>query len=160
MRKEAQRRPSNSRLVFRPATDLPPQAPLAERQAARAKVFSRGLYKLMLAKNWHQRDFARAAGISDDAISRYIRGRSLPTMGYAEKMAAALGMTVPEMMAACDTKGSLDDGLLQGAPAGPAKWMRLQIDQMVPYALAIKVLGLLEKAPDHDTAEADGAAAA
>jgi transcriptional regulator with XRE-family HTH domain len=99
----------------------------------------------MVARKWTQADFAREAGVSDDAISRYVSGKTGVSKMNAEKMAVALGMTVDDMMTACTEAGEPHEfEAPEGAPA-PAGAIRLQVDQFVPYAVAVKILTLLQR---------------
>jgi transcriptional regulator with XRE-family HTH domain len=135
----------------------------AEMDSERAyKIFGRGLYKLMKARKWAQADFAKEAGVSDDAISRYIRGRSLPTVANAQRMAAALEMTVEEMMAACDGDHEHEHHREFIAPkpqpmsitsVGMAGFIRLHIDESVPLSIAAKILTILDELRQRDDGE-------
>jgi transcriptional regulator with XRE-family HTH domain len=123
--------------IAAPSETVRPESPHAH--------FARGLYKLMVDRKWTQADFAREAGVSDDAISRYVRGNTGVSLVNAEKMAAALGMSVDEMMTACTAAGEPHQFLEAKAAAAPAGQVRLQVDQYVPYALAVKILTLLQR---------------
>ncbi len=54
--------------------------------------FARRLSAAILDRAWTQADLARAADISRDSVSTYVRGRSLPTPLNLKKIADALGL--------------------------------------------------------------------
>jgi transcriptional regulator with XRE-family HTH domain len=113
------------------------------------KIFGRGLYKLMSGKGWHQADFARASGVSDDAISRYIRGRSLPTRDSAKLLADALGMSVQQLMIACDGESDPDIFALPPVPPPPVAdpdRVRWAYDAYIPFDIAQKLTAVLRQA--------------
>lgn len=60
--------------------------------------FARRLSAEILARGWTQADLAHAAGIGRDAVSTYVRGRSLPTPLSLKKMADALGIDPHTLM--------------------------------------------------------------
>lgn len=60
--------------------------------------FGRRLYRLMNNRGWNQSDLARAADITRDAASTYIRGKSLPGPRNLKKLAVALGITEQELL--------------------------------------------------------------
>lgn len=54
--------------------------------------FSKKLINLMRDHNMNQADLARRAGLTRDAVSTYVRARSMPEPANMAKLAAALGV--------------------------------------------------------------------
>lgn len=109
--------------------------------------FGRRLYQLMLAKGWHQSELARQAGITRDAVSTYINGRSLPTPTSLAGLARAFGIASEELLpnvmeAAIDEDNPAFE--MKAAAGAPGKsWIR--VNRLVTTATAIKIADLLER---------------
>ena len=54
--------------------------------------FAKRLYTKIADKGWTQSEFARNCDLARDAISTYVRGRSIPSPQALEKMAGVLGV--------------------------------------------------------------------
>lgn len=54
--------------------------------------FAKKLVNLLRDRNLNQADLARRAGLTPDAISTYVRARSMPEPSNLEKISAALGV--------------------------------------------------------------------
>lgn len=115
--------------------------------------FAQRLYQLMLEKKLNQSNLGRRAGIQRNAISTYMRGRSLPTHRNLIKLARVLGMKPEELLpntieSAIDADNPMVS--MQVSPSAPTKaWLR--INQLVDTKLAVKILEMLQDA-DNDNA--------
>jgi len=65
--------------------------------------------KLKKLKNLSQVALAEATGISRDAISKYERGDSVPSVDYAKRIADALGVSLDYLMSDSDKEDVLDN---------------------------------------------------
>lgn len=108
--------------------------------------FGRRLYTLMLGKGWTQAELARRADVLRDSVSNYIRGQVMPTHENASKLAAALGVSVDELLpnvaqqAIAADSPSID---LRVSSADPSKaW--LQVNRLVRTSTATQIITLLE----------------
>lgn len=108
--------------------------------------FGKRLYKLMLGKGWHQSELSRQAGVPRDAVSTYIRGKSLPTPVNLKALANALGVSEEELLpnvaeAAIDEDNPAFE--IRVSPSAPGKaWVR--VNRLVSTMTAIKIGELLE----------------
>ena len=60
--------------------------------------FGKRLKELRTAKNFSQEAFAQLIGVHVTHLSRYERGKSVPSLEVAEKMANTLGISLDEMV--------------------------------------------------------------
>lgn len=60
--------------------------------------FAKRLYNKIADKGWTQSEFARNCGLARDAISTYVRGRSIPSPQALEKMAVVLSVKPEELL--------------------------------------------------------------
>lgn len=110
------------------------------------KEFGRRLFQRMLAKNWNQSDLARAAKLGRDAISTYIRGRSLPEPVSAKHLADALNCSVDDLYPRAgeplvsERNAPLME--LRQLPDDPGM-AHLRIDRKIPIEIAAKIVNLL-----------------
>lgn len=108
--------------------------------------FGKRLYRMMISRGWNQSDLARAANLTRDSVSTYIRGKTTPTRKSVEALALAFGIPAEQIFpnhleaeieaapAALDIKVS---------PTEPTKaWLR--VNQLVHLQTAIKVAELLQ----------------
>ncbi len=108
--------------------------------------FGKRVYELMLQKDWSQSDLARATGIPRDAISTYVRGRSLPGPVNLKRLAAALN--VPEIdLLPNYIESAIDADIpsfeMRVSANDPDKaWLR--INRLVSIGTAVRVADLLE----------------
>lgn len=109
------------------------------------QAFGRRLYQLMVAKGWNQSELARRAGVTRDAVSTYVRGKTMPTRQSAGALAEALGISVEELLPnLIESAIDADDPALEikTSPGAPAKaWLR--VNQLVTLETAIKISQLL-----------------
>ena len=78
------------------AKDQAPPA-ISNREVVKSE-FAKRLYSAIMAKGWTQSEFARNCDLARDAISTYVRGRSVPSPQSLEKMAKVLGMRPEDLM--------------------------------------------------------------
>jgi transcriptional regulator with XRE-family HTH domain len=123
------------------------------------------IYKQMLLKGLNQQKLARAAAISDSEVSRILRGKSSPSLEYAQRLARALGVSLDYLADdECDddatgTAGSMSDRereLLDLArEIGPRQARRvLETALDLGYEVAIRRLLGLEMKPVIEVGEA------
>jgi transcriptional regulator with XRE-family HTH domain len=65
--------------------------------------------KLKKLKNLSQVALAEVTGISRDAISKYERGDSMPSVDYAKRIADALGVSLDYLVSDSDKEDVLDN---------------------------------------------------
>lgn len=70
---------------------------LANRHLIKSE-FAKRLYNAIIAKGWTQSEFARNCDLARDAISTYVRGRSMPSPNALSKMASVLGCRPEELL--------------------------------------------------------------
>lgn len=107
--------------------------------------FGKRLYKLMIAKGWHQSELARRADVARDSVSTYVRGVSLPEPGNLERLARALGVEPVDLLpnhieAAIDNDIPSLEMKVSGSDPRVA-WLR--INRLVSTATCLKVAELL-----------------
>ena len=64
------------------------------------RAFAIRLAEELDSKGWTQSDLARRAGISKDAVSTYVRGRSIPTGEFLDRISNALEVDKAELLPA------------------------------------------------------------
>lgn len=122
--------------------------------------FAKRLYKLMLSKGWSQSELGRRSGLARDAISVYIRGKSLPTPQSLQLLAAALGVSEIALLPN-HTESSIDHDnpafeMRVSPGAQHLAWIR--VDRLVSVSTAVKIADLLEKDRAVDSNGSGGAA--
>ena len=60
--------------------------------------FAKRLYNKIAERGWTQSEFARNCDLARDAISTYVRGRSMPSPQALEKMANVLNVRPEELL--------------------------------------------------------------
>lgn len=108
--------------------------------------FGKRLYSLILARGWNQSDLAREAGLNRDAISTYVRGRTLPTPQNRDAMARALGVEPDQLLpnhvrAAIAEDNPAFEMKVSTSALGMA-WLR--VDMLVKTSTAAKIAEMLE----------------
>lgn len=83
----------------KPAAKKGPEsdASLDNRHLIKAE-FSKRLYAKISERGWTQSEFARNCDLNRDAVSTYVRGRSIPSPVALEKMAGVLRVRPEELM--------------------------------------------------------------
>lgn len=76
---------------------VPESVALNNREVVKSE-FARRLYEAIVSRGWNQSEFARHSGLNRDAVSTYVRGKSVPSPLNLEKMASVLGMRPEELM--------------------------------------------------------------
>jgi transcriptional regulator with XRE-family HTH domain len=116
-------------------------------KALTKQEFGRRLQALMRERNWNQSDLARAAGMGRDAVSTYVRGRSLPEPKSLKKLSDAFGME-PQQLLPNTAMAAMDQEFpaleVKQAVGHPDKcWLR--INQMVSTKQAMRVMQILHE---------------
>lgn len=109
--------------------------------------FARRVYRLMVQRGWTQSDLARHAGLPRDAISVYVRAKSLPTPVNLAELAACFNMK-PEELLPNIVETAIDNDQpafeMRASTAAPGKvWLR--VNRAVSMATAVKIAELLEQ---------------
>lgn len=60
--------------------------------------FAKRLYSKIMERGWTQSEFARNCDLARDAISTYVRGRSIPSPQALQKMASVLSVRPEDLM--------------------------------------------------------------
>lgn len=114
--------------------------------------FGRRLQRLLLDRKpmpWSQADLARAAGMGRDAISTYIRGKSLPEPHSLKKIADALGVDIADLMP--DLPASASEAEIPALSirqlAGQPNKVWLQVNQAVTLDQAAQIMSILNRLP-------------
>lgn len=76
------------------------------------KAFAENLASTLRMRNMSQRDLARRAGITEAAVSRYVKGLRQPRATTARHIATALDVSVASLLA---TTGDTPESLLAEA---------------------------------------------
>lgn len=109
--------------------------------------FARRLYKLMIARGWHQSELARRSHLPRDSISVYMRGVSLPTPQSLQKLAAAFDMEPEELLPnVIESAIDQDNPSLEiktSASDPSAAWLR--VNRLVSITTAVKIADLLNQ---------------
>lgn len=109
--------------------------------------FARRLYRLMLERGWNQSELARNSGLTRDAISTYMTGKSLPTNQSVIQLAQALGVEPIEIL-----PNIVENAIEQDIPSlelrvsnnEPGKaWLR--INRLVTMPAATAIVDILNK---------------
>lgn len=107
--------------------------------------FGKRLYKLMVAKGWHQSELARRADIARDSISTYVRGVSLPEPDNLDRLAKALDVD-PVSLLPNHIEAAIDNDIpsmeIKVSSSDPTvAWLR--VNRLVSTATCLKVVELL-----------------
>lgn len=108
--------------------------------------FGKRLYRLMLAKGWHQSELARQADMPRDSVSVYIRGKSLPTPQSLKRLADALGVKEEELLPN-HVESAIDEDNpsfeMKVSPNAPnLAWIR--VNRLVTLPTAVKIAEILQ----------------
>ncbi len=93
--------------------------------------------KLKKLKNLSQVALAEATGISRDAISKYERGDSIPSVDYAKRIADALGVSLDYLVSDSDKEDVLDNDAvkrikeIQGLPLSEKEKIYSVVDALI-----------------------------
>ena len=110
--------------------------------------FAKRVYAAMEAKGWNQSQLARYAGLNRDAISTYIRARSLPSPENLAKLAAVLDKRPEDLLpkyfeaAAAEQPARLELREIHGEEG----YMWLKLNMRLPKPIALKIFMLLNEA--------------
>ncbi len=123
--------------------------------------FAKRLYREMLKRGWNQSETGRQAGLPRDAISVYVRGKSLPEPANLEKLAKAFDMPAEQLL-----PNYLESAIDEDAPsfemrvsvnAPNTAWVR--VNRLVSLQTAVKIAELLEADNVLDRSGSGGSAA-
>jgi len=116
--------------------------------------FAQRLYKEITNKGWTQAQLARYSGLNRDAISTYIRARSLPTALSLSKIAKTLGCSPKDLLPSHyevvveNPKKERSARLEITEIEGEEGYMHLRCNLKLEKDLAIKVFMLLSEAEE------------
>lgn len=110
--------------------------------------FAKRLYKAMENKGWTQSQLARYAGLNRDAISTYIRGRSIPSPDSLSKMAKVLDVKAEDLLPKYFESAAQEQPTRMELKEihGESGYMWLKINMRLPRDIAIKVFMLINEA--------------
>ena len=108
--------------------------------------FGRRVYEAMLNAGLSQSDLARASDLNRDAISTYVRGKSLPSPANLERLAAALHVEASALLPNYH-ESAIDHDFpaleIKISPSSPGTaWLR--VNRLVTVPTALKIAELLE----------------
>jgi transcriptional regulator with XRE-family HTH domain len=127
---------------------VPEQAVELSNRSSTKDEFAKRLYEALEKKGWNQSQLARYAGLGRDAISTYIRGRSIPSPSSLNKLAQVLGCRPEELMpnyfekAAEEQTAKMELREIHGEDG----YMWLKVNMRLPKATALRVLMLINEA--------------
>lgn len=96
--------------------------------------FGEKITKLKKLKNLSQVALAEATGISRDAISKYERGDSVPSVDYAKRIADALGVSLDYLVNDSDQEEVLDNDAVK----------RIKEIQSLPFKEKDKIYSVID----------------
>jgi len=76
--------------------DIKPQV-ISNRHLVKAE-FAKRLYSKIMEQGWTQSEFARNCDLARDAVSTYVRGRSMPSPQALKKMANVLSVQPEDLL--------------------------------------------------------------
>lgn len=151
-------RPGNTSMANRPSQKgiakpkmrRPPPAPTPDMSADQIEKvdFSRRLWQLMTDRNMNQAQLSRETGIGPDAISVYMRARSIPDVRNRKVLADYFDITIDELLPRHNIVAVRDDQnpsfQLKSVQGHPDKtW--LIINRIMSFKLAATIITLLQE---------------
>lgn len=129
--------------------DTMPSTALAPKHLTKQE-FAKRIYAMMIERGWNQSELARTAALPRDAVSVYMRGKSLPTPQNLQKLAKAFGVR-PEDILPNHIESAIDADNpafeMKISPNAPQiAWVR--INRAVPTPIALKIAALLGEADE------------
>lgn len=67
-----------------------------------ATTFADWLGVMLSERDWRQRELAQHVGVSQQTASRWLSGQSIPSRAHVPGLAAALGVTVSQVLERCE----------------------------------------------------------
>jgi transcriptional regulator with XRE-family HTH domain len=126
-----------------------------------SKTLAGKLKALLPARGWDQAELARRSGIKANSISRYLAGLNTPRPAQLAKLAAALEVEVRDLLmdeptAPAEAAANL---LSLTRTSAASALVRLQVDQLLPAELAMRIVALLlqDSTPPAETEDASTA---
>lgn len=113
-------------------------------QPAKA-LFARKLYQAMMRKGWSQSELARHADLPRDAVSVYIRAKSLPTPLSLRKLAKALDVDPDELLPPQAMIERDRIPVFEIKATEEPNTVLLRVNQEVPLATALKIAEMLNE---------------
>jgi transcriptional regulator with XRE-family HTH domain len=126
---------------------LPTAALELSNRHATKEEFAKRLVQAIEAKGWNQSQLARYAGLARDAVSTYVRARSMPSPESLRKMAAVLEVKAEVLMpnyfesASAEQAARLEIKDIHGEDG----YMWVKVNMRLPKAVAIKVFMLINE---------------
>ncbi len=121
---------------------------LSAREMAKAE-FAKRLYGEIAKRGWTQSEFARFCGLARDAVSTYVRGRSLPSDAALQAMARVLEIPATQLLpiSRAPAQVALDEAgyfvELRDLPHDPG-FVILKLNKRIPRKLAKQVVKLIQ----------------
>lgn len=115
----------------------------AEGAAALRKKFAENLARVLEERGMSQTDLSKASGLSKDAISTYMRQRSIPTRDSLKLVADALGVEPAELVP--KVTGEARRPQITVTMEGLDQ-MRVVVDAVLPAAVAAQIIELVNSA--------------
>lgn len=119
---------------------------LSNRHMVKAE-FAKRLYAKIMEKGWTQSEFARNCDLARDAISTYVRGRSIPSPVALEKMATVLSVKpeelLPNYFESAQTK--VEPSLEIKATPNEEGYMWIKLNMRLPKKVAMQIFMLAQE---------------
>jgi transcriptional regulator with XRE-family HTH domain len=132
-------------------TSKPKPLPIAAIEAGNRhsskEEFAKRLVQALDNKGWNQSQLARYAGLARDAVSTYVRARSLPSPDSLKKLAACLGVKPEDLLPNYFEAASNEQAARMEIKEihGEDGYMWLKVNMRLPKAVAIKVFMLINE---------------
>lgn len=126
---------------------LPQESIEINNRQSSKEEFAKRLYEGLTKKGWTQSQLARYSGLNRDAVSTYVRARSLPSPENLAKMAKVLDMKPEDLLpnyfetAVAEQPAKIE--LRQAHGEDGQMW--LKVNMRLPKATAIKVFMLINE---------------
>ncbi len=131
----------------KPAKASPePQQSISNRHVVKAE-FAKRLYNRIADKGWTQSEFARNCGLARDAISTYVRGRSIPSPQALEKMATVLSVKPEDLLPNYyeSAHSTVEPSFEIKAVPNEEGYMWLRLNMRLPKETAMKIFMLAQE---------------
>lgn len=110
--------------------------------------FAKRLYMKIADRGWTQSEFARKCDLARDAISTYVRGRSMPSPNALGKMASVLGCRPEELLPNLYNSSKVSEEIcceLRHIP-NEDSLMHIRLNMRLPKKVAIQIFMLAQDA--------------
>lgn len=121
-------------------------SPASIRSVLKAE-FAKRLYVKIADRGWTQSEFARHCNVARDAVSTYVRGRSLPSKSVLERMAIVLGCQPQDLLPSYHFSGDKEEqGFeLRDVPDDEGL-MQIKLNMRLPKKVAMQIFMLAQEA--------------